>query len=221
MYLSRLQLNPHNRQVWRRYLRNPYTVHQLIMQGFPDGVNREDASVLHRLEATDEKIVLLVQSQIEPDWGKIADQEYLLPTDPYDFLPNPAVKPINLRFRAGQPLNFRLCANPAIKKGRWDAVTGQSLNSNRVPLLKEEQQLAWLHKRAKMGGFQVNYVTISQNQNQKIWKQRGEKPITLFSIQFDGQLQVTEPQSIMAAVKKGIGPSKAFGCGLLSVAPGS
>ena len=217
MYLSRLQLNTHNRQVWRQFLRNPYTVHQLVMRGFPDGVKREDGAVLHRLEQSDEAIILLVQSTTAPDWTPVTD--YLTPAGPYDFLPNPAVKALNLFFKKGQLLSFRLRANPTGKKGRWDEKTGKALNSNRVPLLKEDQQLDWLKKRAEAGGFAVRHVTISQGRKQKIWKGKGQPPITLYTVQFDGLLAVTDPAKFEAAWQNGVGPSRAFGCGLLSIAP--
>ena len=49
MYLSRLQLNANHRLVWREVIGNPYNVHQMVMRGFPGGVNREQGQVLHRL----------------------------------------------------------------------------------------------------------------------------------------------------------------------------
>ena len=216
MYLSRLNLNPDHRQVWRQFLRNPYTVHQLVMRGFPDGVKRQDGTILHRLEQSDETIILLVQSNREPDWTPITD--YLTPPGPYDFLPNPAVKALNLSFKKGQLLSFRLRANPTIKKVRRDE-NGQHRNSNRVPLLKEDQQLEWLKKRAEAGGFAIRHVTISRESKQQIWKRKGERPITLYTVQFDGLLTVTDPAKFETAWQKGIGPSRAFGCGLLSIAP--
>lgn len=217
MYLSRLRINTHNRQVWRQVMANPYKLHQMVMRGFPDGVKRDAAQVLHRLEIGDENVTLLVQSNVDPDWSKV-DPDYLAPTDPYDFLPNPAVKPLKLPLQTGQVLNFRLCANPTIKKVRRDEA-GARKNSNRVPLLREDQQIEWLQKQAKTGGFRMLRGMVSQAQNQKLWKRPGARPITVYTVQFDGQLQVTEPDKLLAMVKGGIGPAKAFGCGMLSLAP--
>ena len=217
MYLSRLQLNSHNRQVWRGLIANPYKVHQMVMRGFPNDVNREKADVLYRLDMGDWGVTLLVQSAPEPDWSTV-NPDYLLPADPFDPLPNPATKQLDLPLQAGQVLNFRLCANPTIKKVRRDK-NGQRGNSNRVPLLREEQQVEWLQKRARAGGFALLRVAVSQTQQQKIWKGKGVKPITLFTVQFDGMLRVDQPDKLKEAVLAGIGPSKAFGCGLLSLAP--
>ena len=217
MYLSRLQLNPTNRQVWRQHLHNPYNVHQMVMRGFSNGVSREAAQVLHRLEVRDDLPMLLVQSAIKPDWSGL-DPAYLVAPDPFDPWPNPAVRSLNLPLQINQPLSFRLIANPTIKKGRWDDEAGKTLNSNRVPLLHENEQRGWLNKRAELSGFKVLDVAISQGQSQKMWKARGAKPMTLYTVQFDGYLQVIDPAAMIAAVQNGIGPAKAFGCGLLSLA---
>jgi len=217
MYLSRLQLNSNNRHVWRNIIANPYKIHQMVMRGFPSHVDRKKADVLHRLDIRDRNVTLLVQSTLKPDWSTI-NPTYLLPADPFDPLPNPAVKPLNLSLQPGQILNFRLCANPTIKKARRDE-NGQRRNSNRVPLLKEDQQMEWLQKRAKAGGFTVLRVAISRAHKQKIWLGKSVSPITLYTVQFDGILRVDQPDRFYRAISGGIGPSKAFGCGLLSLAP--
>jgi len=36
---------------------------------------------------------------------------------------------------------------------------------------------------------------------------------------FDGSLTVSDESAFIALLRSGIGPAKAFGCGLLSVAP--
>jgi len=43
--------------------------------------------------------------------------------------------------------------------------------------------------------------------------------VVLAVAQFDGVLQVTDPSGLLAAVRSGIGHGKAFGLGLISVAP--
>jgi CRISPR system Cascade subunit CasE len=43
--------------------------------------------------------------------------------------------------------------------------------------------------------------------------------LTLLAVQFDGLLQVTDPDHLRESVEGGIGSAKAFGLGLLSLAP--
>jgi CRISPR system Cascade subunit CasE len=216
MYLSRLQLNPQNRQVWRQIISNPYRIHQMVMRGFPADTNREKAKVLYRLEIRDNTPVLIVQSAVEPNWSTV-NPDYLLSPDPFDPWLNPAVKPVILPLQTDQILSFRLCANPTLKKVRRKE-NGERRNSNRVPLLREEQQLEWLQRQAVAGGFTVLRATISQSQQQEIRKERGAKPITLYTLQYDGYLRVDQPDKLQKTILTGLGPSKAFGCGLLSLA---
>lgn len=42
-----------------------------------------------------------------------------------------------------------------------------------------------------------------------------------FGVRFDGLLCVTDPETLVEAVRQGIGPAKAFGFGLLSLARGA
>ncbi|MEW6568790.1 MAG: type I-E CRISPR-associated protein Cas6/Cse3/CasE [Chloroflexota bacterium] len=216
MYLSRLMLNPQSRQVQRETI-NPYQMHRTIMRGFAH--RRDQASALHRLDVHPRSgaITLLVQSLAEPDWEWLAERDYLLPADPLGGLENPAVKSFDLRLRANQVLNFRLRANPTIKKVRRDE-RGERRNSNRVPLVHAEQQAAWLERRADENGFRLLQVDVGQSQELVGHKEESGRPITVYTVQFDGRLQVADPARLRQAVAKGIGPAKAFGCGLLSLA---
>lgn len=216
MFLSRLQLNTGNRRVWRNIIANPYKLHQLVMRGFPNEVKRKEAKVLHRLESQDGTATLLVQSAIEPDWSMVAPN-FLAQADTFHLFPNPAVKRFELPLQAGQALSFRLCANPTFKKVRCDE-SGRRRNSNRVPLVREDEQIAWLQNRAESSGFALLRVAVSTSQKQFAWKPKKGRPITIFMVQFEGYLRVTLPTKLTEAITTGIGPARAFGCGLLSLA---
>ncbi len=226
MYLSRLILNPRSRQV-QSELAHPYQMHRTISRAFAAVQFDENRScgVLFRLDRHphDGLLTLLVQSQHRPNWSHLLDgKNYLLPEEmlPSSIGANPAVKAVELRLRAGQVLSFRLRANPTVKKKREGKKHG-----NRVPLVREERQIAWLKQKGERHGFRLLRVTVSEPQRYRIWKQRVSKkgdsapPITLFTVRFDGVLQITDPEAFAQALRQGIGPSKAFGCGLLSVAP--
>ena len=224
MYLSRLILNPRSRQV-RKELANPYDLHRTVMRAFPDGVRRENADILYRLETDRNPPLLLVQSEIEPAWDAL-DPGWLYPASPFDPLPNPAVRLVEgLHLSNGRILQFRLVANPSVKKVRRNPDGARRKNGNRVPLVREEKQIAWLQEKGKKHGFRVLQVLVTDPRKYTLWKRaRGEKakknpPITLFTVRFDGLLQITDPEAFQRAIRQGIGPSKAFGCGLLSVAP--
>jgi CRISPR system Cascade subunit CasE len=51
----------------------------------------------------------------------------------------------------------------------------------------------------------------------RTWRQRGGKGIALSTLDFEGGLAVTDPERLRVVLLAGIGPAKAFGCGLLLV----
>ncbi len=216
MHLSRLRLNPGHRQV-QRELADAYERHRTIMSGFPANLPA-DERVLHRLEVHPRTgaVTLLVQSVYRPDWT-------LLETKPRYLVDSPQIKTFEPRFHPGQLLRFRLQANPTIKRKR----EGRK-NSNRVPLKREEKQLAWLIRKGEQHGFQiptssdgVPLVRVARigEQRGRIHRDNQRHPFTLYVVQFDGILRVTDPDALARAVIQGIGPAKSFGCGLLSLAP--
>ena len=212
MYLSKLTLNPYSRQV-QRELGDPYQLHRTIMHGFPATLP-EDERVLYRLEAAprSNELLLLVQSVHQPDWAVLRDADrgqYLLeaPQPPKVFKPNLA---------AGSVLRFRLRANPTVKKQRED-----HKNGNRVPLVREDEQIAWLKRKGEQHGFQALQIQVSGNDTLSGWKKDDGKShkMQFYAVQFDGILQVTDLDLFAAAVETGIGSAKGFGFGLLSLAP--
>jgi len=216
MYLSRLLLNPRSRRV-QRETADPYQLHRTVLSAFDD--DREASGVLHRLDIHPRtgQITLLVQSQPAPDWAALVATDYLMPADPFLDLNNPAVKSVDLVFRAGQQMRFRLMANPTVKLVRYDE-QGERRNSNRVPLVHEDKQLNWLTDKARQSGFHVLQAAVNGS-NKSTGRKAGVPPLTLFTVQFDGRLQVTDADMFERSLVRGIGPARAFGCGLLSLAP--
>ncbi len=111
--------------------------------------------------------------------------------------------------KTGQRLYFRLRANPTAKRATPDKPD----KTRRFGLVKEEEQLSWLERKASDNGFKVINCTISKEG--KI----AEKSLTHFAVYFEGALEVTETDKFRDALESGIGPAKGFGFGLLSVAP--
>lgn len=203
MHLSRLILNPRNRQV-RSELACPYEMHRTISRAFGDDLS--DERILYRVDVDRRTGVpaVLVQSKTGPDWSALPADGYLL--EPAE------TKPVDPGFSEGQVLNFRLRANPV----KRDSETGK-----RLGLLEEEDQREWLDRKGRRNGFRVVRCHVIPEGLQEFVRRSGgsERDITLLSVRFEGVLQVTEPDALRAAVEDGIGPAKAFGLGLLSLAP--
>jgi len=87
-------------------------------------------------------------------------------------------------------------------------------------LLNEEQQIGWLHRKAKQAGFLVHSIVVTPEGSVSFVKADGGKQyrLSLLSVRFDGLLEVTHPQRLRETLAKGIGSAKGFGFGLLSLA---
>jgi CRISPR system Cascade subunit CasE len=207
MYLSRLVLNPHSRRTQKEIV-NPYEMHRTVMHGFPP-VLSQDNRILFRLEVNPRNGIpsVLVQSLDMPDWSFLSEEGgkgYLLPMDE----PNPAVKKFDPIFKKDQVLLFRLKANPTLKH-----------DDKRVGLYKEEEQFAWLKRKAEAGGFHILSVQTDKKTlvTGKINRGEDRHDLKMFCVQFEGVLQVDNPEEMAQTIKKGIGSGKGLGFGLLSV----
>ncbi len=211
MYLSRLILNPLSRQV-QQEIANPYQMHRTILRAFPQDLRASGERVLFRVDALPRtgQLHLLVQSQGKPDWTWLASEDgrrpYLAASDG----PNPAVKQTDLQLAAGQVLAFRLLANPTKRLGKSFGPD----KGKRVGLYTAEEQMAWLQRKAVQSGFTV--LSAVPAAAAKITDRT--KGVELLSVRFDGLLQVQQPDTVLEAVRNGIGSCKAFGFGMLSVA---
>jgi CRISPR system Cascade subunit CasE len=215
MYLSRLILDPHNRRV-QKEIADRYQLHRTVMNAFHDDLDDDEERVLFRVEASQRgrDLALLVQSWTMPDWTWLAEpgaRGYLLAVSE----PNPAVKQFELDLTHGQRLAFRLRANPTARRRCSD---GQR---RRVGLYDEEEQLDWLERKAERGGFDLLAARTSGQTTVGgcVYRNGKKHNLTLFSVQFDGLLAVADPRELEETVREGVGSAKAFGFGLLSLAP--
>ena len=207
MYLSQLWLN-HRAQKVVSDLNDPYQMHRTVMRGFPDEMP-ESERVLFRLEIENRppRVMLLVQSHTPPDWNGLAGEGYLLRPA--------AVKTFSPAFETGQVFDFRLFANPTKRLHGDGEKTGPS-----VGLFREEDQLAWLARKADENGFQVLAVQTTHLAQPDGWKEdeKGKHRIRQQAVCFDGRLRVADPEVFSRAFSLGIGSGKGFGFGLLSLA---
>jgi CRISPR system Cascade subunit CasE len=232
LYLSRLFLNHRSRAVMKD-VADPRMLHKTISGCFPPIEGREGKppderetprnafSVLHRLEPRRDGFVLYVQSIAEPDWSKLTP----------GYANRIEVKPINglySQIRNGSRLIFRLAANPTKRAGKNDQghARFQDEKRRRIDIRDEEGRIRWLERKGAECGFSLCRVTarneiraVDAKPRPAVKFKHDAGRVTLGSAVFDGVLEVTDADAFRAALARGIGTGKAYGFGLMSVAP--
>ncbi len=243
--LINLGENP-DREDWRNrlWLRNLYRVHQRLCMAFPSSSRKSDdehllkpfkpedfgqgqvhvsrgrdAGFLFRIDPLPgNRAVILVQSAPKPDW------DYAFHNADYLLAAPPQVKSFDPNYANRQHLRFRLLANPTKRFSRNSREKdGQPVAERwvgkRVPVPAEELY-EWLARRADTAGFSiVKDSTTVQPGYVYVNKTPSDTGHRLRSVRYDGTLTVTDPARFRDTLVRGIGPGKAFGFGLLSVAP--
>lgn len=243
LYLSRLLLNPRSRQVMSE-VEHPYEMHRTLMRAFPGATEkgerkaRNEFGVLFRAEVDGQRGLpkVYVQSSVEPDWSYLEGLDYLVEDNEMAGHEYKDIMSAYSEIQGNQALSFRLRANPTKKVAKKD----DPLKGKRVELYREADQIDWLMRKGRergpdaSGGFEllmkpiidekgeeqlIPRVNVKREGKVKGRKRSQRHETTHLSALFDGLLRVTDPNAFMATLIHGIGPGKAFGFGLLSVAP--
>lgn len=210
MYLSRLFLDPANRQVINE-IANRYELHRTLTAQF-EGKKREEIGLLFRLEEADlyefAPLTLLVQTLIEPNWEKLYQNGMLVQ--------KAEVKLYEPAFEPSEIFYFRLLANPTVRRSKGEFA------GKRVELRLDEEKAIWLARKGERGGFSLRGMRIKDlgKITSYHFVEKSKQTLTHQAVLYDGVLEVQEPERFAISLKKGIGPAKAFGFGLLSLAKG-
>jgi CRISPR system Cascade subunit CasE len=203
MYLSKVHIP------WTQ-AQNPYQFHQALWSLFPghEDANRE---FLFRVEQLQRGVGahVLMQSATRPQ--SVEQSPSLLNWREYA-----------VNIQNSQRLRFRLRANPikTIKdssKGTVERKGKTFTRTVRVPLIHEEQQQAWLER--KLQSFaQLESLIVQPEPVLYFRKAKEGRSGKIQTVMFDGILTVIDAEALSQEIRQGIGPAKAFGCGLLSIA---
>lgn len=202
MHLTRLTLDPRSAQA-RRDLGDAYEMHRTLARAFVADTQCAPVRFLWRLEAGSNAWaapVVLVQAATEADWSALQT------------LPNYLQRPVESKrlmleewLKDGGHYRFRLQANPTVSR-----------QGKRYGLVGEDLQLAWLGRQGERHGFSVEAALATASD--VLASRKGDSLISVQRVCFEGRLQVRELAAFSNAMTQGIGPAKAFGCGLLSIA---
>lgn len=200
MYLTRLQLDLRSARA-RHDLADPYEMHRTLVRAFVRDDEQIPPRILWRAEPVSawSAPVVLVQAEEAGDWSVLAALPNYLKAEAETRQLQP-----EQWLHEGARFRFRLFANPTVTR-----------SGKRQGLLSEEAQLAWLGRQGERLGFAVEAALVSGSE--LLQGRKGDSRISLLKACFEGRLQVREPAALQEALRTGIGPGKAFGCGLLSL----
>ncbi|PRX95412.1 type I-E CRISPR-associated protein Cas6/Cse3/CasE [Allonocardiopsis opalescens] len=238
MHLTRFRFNT-ARIGARRLLASPQAMHAAVLASFPDILpsdprDRGGARVLWRVDRNARaEVFLYVVSPSRPDLTHLAEQAGW-PTQPEWQTRDYA--PFLDRLTKGDIWAFRLTANPVHSIRRHEDEPTK-VTAHVTP----RHQMGWLLQRQAAAGFRVlekppeqrrlpqgdEHQLIVHDRRRLDFGKSEEAPsgkprknrVTLSTATFDGRLEVTDPDALRRALTSGIGRAKAYGCGLMTLAP--
>jgi CRISPR system Cascade subunit CasE len=167
-------------------------------------------------------VELLVQSSVEPRVSSlpagflVADETAASST---------SLDPLLARLQSGAVFRFRLRANPTRKIDTKSGPDGARRNGKRVPLRDEDGRASWLRRHLETAGMQLaadddgNFWLRQRPDGLARGRRKGTATLTHEGYVFEGVVTVVQPEPARQAVIAGIGPARAYGFGLLSLAP--
>lgn len=226
-YLTRIFLNRNLRSA-RYLLSSPQRMHAAVLACFPPDSLPANSRPLWRLDSSKGRDALYIVSPLKPDARHIVEQAgWLNSTEPYEtknysrFLES---------LKQNQAWHFRLTANPT----RYLPPKSSNGNAGEKPTFKRhghitvEQQIQWLVSKSDKCGFTVPStgsdiegdaeVTVV-DRGVKSFKGSTQKRIKIAVATFEGKLIVRDTDLMAHSLTHGIGHAKAFGCGLMTLAP--
>jgi CRISPR system Cascade subunit CasE len=224
MYLTKLVLNPMNWKARMDYS-VPYEMHRTLSSLF----DVEKPKILYRIEELglrSTEMSVLLQSEHKPNLYAL-DRNYLLKDIPSKKLPseNELVEILKKQSH----YYFHLTANP-VKRIIKETLENNKTKNKKIPLYGEEDQVEWLLRQGNNYGFEIlglNIASFSFGRKNARIEFKEEEPESMTSktkrnlffhgVKYDGVLRVVDPESFLKGYFHGIGPSKAFGFGLLSI----
>lgn len=215
-------------------------MHAAVLAGLP--MQPVEERVLWRLDVHSSlRPALFVLTRSRPSWEHLTEQAGWPSSDaPVDS--QVAVRdyqPLLDRLRAGDEYAFRLTANPVQSTKRPLALTptqrersdnGSLGRSVRVGHRTVASQTAWLLSRARRWGFEIPAssahdaegepapdVTVVGRERTSFRHKPGDVVVQVVS--YEGRIRITDAEVLRQAMLTGLGPAKAYGCGLITFAP--
>jgi CRISPR system Cascade subunit CasE len=227
MYLTRFRINT-GRVGGRKLLSSPQVMHAAVMTSFAEAPlpAGDGPRVLWRLDRNGNAAThLCIVSPHRPDLTHLVEQAGWPTTarwETFDYTP------FLKRLDVGDAWSFRLTANPVHSIRRNDHEP-----TKRTAHLTPTHQLRWLLGRQEKGGFKIlekplnkqlaagldTHDVLVHDRRQLRFAKEGNGQVTIVAVTFDGRLKITDPEAFRTTLTQGLGRGKAYGCGLMTLAP--
>ncbi|KIZ15698.1 hypothetical protein SNA_25555 [Streptomyces natalensis ATCC 27448] len=177
---------------------------------------RQSAGLLYRLDDTPTGPLILAQTWHRPDLTALPDDYGQAETrDMTAFLNH---------LQQGQQVRYRITANPVRSRSlrvRRDIQTTHGLRElppDRVPLAGADADQWWTN-RAEQAGLAIHNLSQTTPPAILMKAQRGQRRYRHTLLTFTGYATITNLYATRDAITTGIGRARAYGAGLLSLAP--
>lgn len=220
-YLSKIEINPQRRGA-RHLLGSQQAMHAAIMASFPPAAHRSEqpGRPLWRLDSREQENTLLVSSPSKPDFTHLVEQAGW-PASDQKWVTR-SMQPLMTHLQDDQIWEFRFCGNP-VHQGL--SPEGERKRFGHVTV---NQQLEWFAERAKNLGLRLlqdeddNLLTDILWREKTVFNKRGPSGshrVVLNRVTFQGAAKVENADQVRHTLVHGYGHGKAYGCGLLTLAP--
>lgn len=212
MYLTRFEINSVRRGA-KKLLGSPQAMHAAVLAAYPS--SRSEGRVLWRVDRFGPHTWLYVVGPDKPQLRHLAEQAGWSENDTWQTRP---YLPLLEQLEKGDRWAFRLTANPT-----HSVRIGDATRSQRIGHVTVAQQLRWFGDRATSWGVRLpetDHGPTVAVKDRRSWQfRRNGSLVTLSTATFDGELVVEDPVRLRQVLAAGIGPAKAYGCGLMTLAP--
>lgn len=197
MYLSKIVLDRRSPSV-RQCLKNCQDMHRNVMKMFSS--DRKEGNILYHCFVKGANTVLWLLSDEQPS--------SLLKNNGMKIAASREMTDVIESYKDGVLLSFELLAVPSKK------LAGQNDEKGRRRFITlPEERMAWLGRKAAAGGFEI--VSARENDRVKIYGNRNGKAFCFDAVEYIGNLRIKNEKEFQETYSKGIGPEKAYGCGML------
>ncbi|MFJ8477675.1 type I-E CRISPR-associated protein Cas6/Cse3/CasE [Kitasatospora sp. NPDC094011] len=211
LWLTRIIPDQRSRDA-RRDNEGAIDLHHRMMSLFPDSVADTEArrrlGVLFRTETTAAGQQILLQSAQPPDLDRLPAGYGQAATKP--------LAPLLGALRPGLHIRYRIAANPIRRPSRS---TRDLYQLKAVVPLQGAAADNWWARQSEAAGLTLDSLRSTPLDAARGYRRSDQRLIKHDRVLFEGTAVITDADCLRTRLTHGIGKGKAYGCGLLSIAP--